>query len=322
MRVFDSTDRLGQNTSPKRKRGIGDDFPSLALRASVFLTLACWLTAMELRADEGAKAAGESVQSVLDGVAKMGAAEQQAWLKALEERAIKAAGRTLKPADAAKEQARIRELLHEKVVTWQVLRVVLAETQAREAKLASPATPVPASPKPATPTKPRPDNKVKPRASVQPPERVNRPAAVKSDQDTKAKKAATLPAAERIEVNIEELDARIAGSNLGFRTLENDLDEKGNWDAARLEPLAERLKVLVVRHGDLALFRDLLSAEKRSSVARLEGPRSAISELGARISEARKAAQGEDFTGTETQRRAELERLEALSRRLADLEAK
>jgi hypothetical protein len=287
---------------------------------AVTVLFACLALIGGLRADDRGQAARESAQAVLDGVAKMAPADQQAWLKGLEERAIKAAGQALKPDDAAKEQARIRELLHQRVVTWQVLRAVLEETQAREAKLAGPAS-VPTAPKPPA-AKPQPDVVAKPRPDAPRPEHVKQAGTVKSDAGERHENGVRSDKREPIEVNVEELEARIAGSNLGFRTIENELDDKGVWDAARLEPLGARLRVLVVRHGDLTLFRNLLPAERRSTVTRLEGPRSAISEFGARISEARKAAQGEDFKGTESQRRAELERLEALSRRLAELEAK
>jgi hypothetical protein len=341
MRALGITDRLRQNTSPKRKRGTGDTLPLLARRASVarrarvayaalripqsqiiasiVLALAWLLLTNGLRADQGAKGNGESAQAVLDGVAKMGRSEQQAWLGRLEERALSAAAQTFKGEEAAKEHARIRSLLHQKVVTWQALRELLDQTRTREAK---PATPV------AVDAKPPVVNHAKPRADVPRHETVNRPAVVKSDNSEKGKKGeksekGTKPVTgERVEVNVDELEARIAGSNMGFRTIESELDEKGAWDAARLEPLAERLKVLVIRRNDLSLFRDLVPADQRSSVGRLEEPRSAISELGARIFEARKAASGDEFKGTERERRAELERLDALSRRLADLEKK
>ena len=48
-----------------------------------------------------------------------------------------------------------------------------------------------------------------------------------------------------VEVNVEELGVRIAGYNMAMGALEADLDENGTWDAARLAPLVERLKILV-----------------------------------------------------------------------------
>ena len=127
------------------------------------------------------------------------------------------------------------------------------------------------------------------------------------------------PSSSGVQVNVDELTARIAGSNLGLRTLENELDAQGIWDAARLEPLADRLKILVLRHNDLSLFRDLAPADKRAAVGRLEQPRAAISSLGARIFEARRLAESDAFQGADADRQAELRRLEALSRQLAEL---
>ncbi len=125
-----------------------------------------------------------------------------------------------------------------------------------------------------------------------------------------------------VEVNVEELAARIAGCNMAMRALEADLDENGTWDAARLAPLVERLKILVLRRGDLDLFREVVPAEKRSGVTRLDSPKTAISQLGARIFAARNQASSPKFSGTEADRRAESERLETLSRRLAEVEGK
>ena len=96
---------------------------------------------------------------------------------------------------------------------------------------------------------------------------------VRTDANVKSgAKAATgekAKTSEKVEVNVDELAARIAGSNLGFRTLESDLDEKGTWDAARLGPLAERLKILVTRRNDLRVFRGLVPSGERSSVGSL-----------------------------------------------------
>ncbi len=129
-------------------------------------------------------------------------------------------------------------------------------------------------------------------------------------------------AAGDVEVNVGELAARIAGYNLDLRALETDLDESGTWDAARLAPMVDRLKILVVRRGDLDLFREAVPAGKRLDLARLDSPRTASAELGAKIAAARDRAAGASFTGTEAQRRKETDRLDQLSRRLAEAAGK
>ena len=80
-------------------------------------------------------------------------------------------------------------------------------------------------------------------------------------------------------MNVEELAARIAGSNLAFREMEAALDEKGVWHAARLRPLVERAEILVLRRGDLQLLRNLVPEPDRKSLVRLESPKAAIAEL-------------------------------------------
>ena len=127
------------------------------------------------------------------------------------------------------------------------------------------------------------------------------------------------PATPVARVNLSELSARIAGSNLTLRALEAELDERGEWNATRLAPLLQRLKVLVVLHNDLKLCREVVPAGQRVLVGRLESPRSGVSLMGARIFEARTLASGAEFRGTEAQQGAELRALDELSRQLAQL---
>ncbi len=127
---------------------------------------------------------------------------------------------------------------------------------------------------------------------------------------------------DSVHVNVGELDARIAGSNLALREFEAGLDEKGEWNAARLEPLVERLKILTVRRNDLHLIRELAPKENRDAIAPLESPKSAISQLSVRVVEARESANGPKFSGGDAQRQAELSRLEKISRRIAELAGK
>jgi hypothetical protein len=127
---------------------------------------------------------------------------------------------------------------------------------------------------------------------------------------------------EKVEIQPDELAARIGGCNLAFRALETELNEKSDWTAARLEPLADRLKLLVTRRNDLHLFREAISEQQRSSIDPLASPKAVVSPLAERIVEARGRATGSAFHGTEAERQAELQRLDELSRRLAELAGK
>ena len=127
------------------------------------------------------------------------------------------------------------------------------------------------------------------------------------------------PPASFVEINRDELAARIGGCNLAFRELEIALDEKDPWTAARIEPLLDRLKILVMRHNDLNLYRELVPEEQRSSIERLASPNGAISQLAARIFEVRKQITGGDHGGSESQRQNKVRHLDQFSRTLAEL---
>jgi len=130
------------------------------------------------------------------------------------------------------------------------------------------------------------------------------------------------PPAGSVQVNVAGLAARIAGCNLAFRTVEAELDEKGEWNAQQLGHILDRVNLLTIRRNDLNLFRETVPEEQRTSLKRLESPKSLIAQLGARIFEARSNANGPDFKGSDAERQAELQRLEELSRRLAELAGK
>ena len=93
-----------------------------------------------------------------------------------------------------------------------------------------------------------------------------------------------------MEIEQEELAARIRGCNLTLRAMEVELQEKGAWTAARLEPLARRLQVVALRRHDLELFRGLLPPQQRSGMETLASTKSAVSSLAAHIVEARNRA--------------------------------
>ena len=267
--------------------------PNKTLLHAGFLTMfvACVVSGLTVRA-EYAKPGGDPVQAEFDRVAKMSLAEQQAWLQQLEQRAARAARLTLSPEEAARQQAHTRSLLHQKMATWKALREVIEDADARE-KAATAAVAKPQAVKMGT---------AKPQAAI-----VAKPQTVKTT-DTAAAPTGKLPPGS-VKVNVEELEARIAASNLALRELEAELGEKGAWNAAKLEPLADRLKVLVVRHNDLGLFRDAAPKEQRADITKLEALKSAISQLSARVVEARSRANDPQFVGDDVERRAELARL-------------
>jgi hypothetical protein len=343
----------------------------------------------------------DAMQAVFDRVKKMSPAEQQTWLAQLEQRAARAARLTLSPEDAAKQQAHTRSLLHQKVVTWQVMREVIADTEARERAAAAEAvSKVSKNPSHKSPlalgegqvaraelaeSSPHPsplpkgegtieiDAKrvvVKPRVAkkeivepqvARPPEvvkvepeqprepqrivakpqaakRAEEPQAGKKAEETRAVKPQVVqkeirePEAEpvaidnllpgSVKVNVEELEARIAGCNLAFREFETELGEKGGvWNAAKIEPLLDRLKILVLRHNDLELVRNVVPKDEQADVPSLESPKTAIDQFKARVGEARNRA-NDAKSGSEAERRAELGRLDAISRKLAEFGGK
>ncbi len=158
--------------------------------------------------------------------------------------------------------------------------------------------------------------------SRQPPSRsIGRPAALptKFDLVPPAAYPAVSQSPKPHRVNLAELGSRIAGLNLTLQTLEVQLDENHGWNARRLGPLVDRLALLVIRRNDLAVFHELISSRERAMVGRLESSQATISQLAARIFQARNRAAGPGFIGTQAQRRAELEALDDLSRQLAEM---
>jgi hypothetical protein len=100
----------------------------------ILLAIACVSALPAMGAGEAKDANDEAnrVQTVLARVGKMAPAEQQKWLRRLEERAARSARLTLKPDEAAREQAKTHAKLHQKMLGWTILREVVDETSARE----------------------------------------------------------------------------------------------------------------------------------------------------------------------------------------------
>jgi hypothetical protein len=272
------------------------------------LLLAMLATCAAAWADD--KKPADPNQGLFDQVKKMNFTQQQAWLTQLERRALLAAQLTLPPAEGAKQQSRTRSLLHQKTVTWQVLGQVLAETEAYEKTVEVAKRPVAKKEIVKTQAAEKATAKSQPVVHV-----AAKPQAV----DSGAAPEERLPPGS-VTVNTEELDARIAGCNLAFREIEAELgDRDAAWNAGKLEPLLERLKILVLRHNDLGLYCNAVPKDERSALTQLESSRSAISQFSARVVEARNRANDPKSFAAEAERQAELARLGAISRGVAEL---
>ena len=115
------------------------------------------------------------------------------------------------------------------------------------------------------------------------------------------------------------MSGRIAGCNLTLRELEIELDSERDWDARSLGPLLERLRDLRQQQNDLAAVRELMPEAEQDRVGRCEPLKLAVAQLGRRIFEARTRAGDPNSALAPAARRAELDRLDALSRELAKL---
>jgi hypothetical protein len=124
-----------------------------------------------------------------------------------------------------------------------------------------------------------------------------------------------------IEVETDELTARISGYNLALRGLETELDAKERWTADDLEPMIERLRILSLRRHDLQLFRDTLTEEQRKLVDPLATTKSVLSQMTAMLAASKKFAKSDKFRGADSERQVELRHLDELASRLSKITA-
>jgi hypothetical protein len=124
------------------------------------------------------------------------------------------------------------------------------------------------------------------------------------------------------EINLIELAAQIAGTNMALRNVEAQLSKSRHWSSAQLEQIVGILKNLSARHDDLTLFRELLPENDRRLVGQLDSTRSAVSECSERISERRSRVVSKTFPGGEEDRQAELNKLDGLSQELGRMTPK
>jgi hypothetical protein len=119
--------------------------------------------------------------------------------------------------------------------------------------------------------------------------------------------------------NVGELASRIKGNNMAMRNLAAELYEDRQWDARALAAVLDQLAPLVARKDDLKLIRELIPSDQRNRVGDLESGSDLISDLGSKIARVRGQIQNGKFPGTLAERKAELDRLDQLSQRLAQL---
>ena len=77
----------------------------------------------------------------------------------------------------------------------------------------------------------------------------------------------------------------------------------------------------ITKNRDLTLFRELIFPAEQALVGRITSPRTAITQLAARITEVRRRLEAGEIAGSQAQRQAELRRLDAISARLGSLAA-
>ncbi|NLE36755.1 MAG: hypothetical protein GX621_01875 [Pirellulaceae bacterium] len=121
------------------------------------------------------------------------------------------------------------------------------------------------------------------------------------------------------EINMEELAAQIAGTNMAMRKLAASIYEDRAWDVEALTPILDQLAPLMARKDGLKLIRDCIPESQRGRLGELESGSDLISDLGSKIAQARSDLAEGRFQGTPSQRRSQLEQLDRLSRRLASL---
>ncbi|HBO43773.1 MAG TPA: hypothetical protein DD670_07545 [Planctomycetaceae bacterium] len=121
------------------------------------------------------------------------------------------------------------------------------------------------------------------------------------------------------EINMEELAAQIAGTNMAMRKLAAKIYEDQAWDAESLGPILDQLAPLVARKDSLKLIRECIPESQRGGLGELETGSDLISDLGSKIAQARNDLAEGRFQGTPAQRRAQLVQLDRLSQRLASL---
>lgn len=122
-------------------------------------------------------------------------------------------------------------------------------------------------------------------------------------------------------VNVNELRSRIAGTNMALRAMESELYEPREWRPTELAPLVARLHTLALRVEDARLFRQIVPEDTRQLIDTADSPKRIVTLLAEQIAATRQRTAGETYSGTDSQRQAELAQLDDLSRCLVEIVA-
>ena len=104
------------------------------------------------------------------------------------------------------------------------------------------------------------------------------------------------PTEPTVDVNREELRARIAGTNLALRALEAEIDRKSAWPIGELAAFTARLERLAARADDLRLFLDLLEPTERRLFESPRSPLPVAAQLRGQIAAARRRVALDDMS--------------------------
>lgn len=99
--------------------------------ATVIFSAVLYLMPSVLHAD-APKNAVDPADKILVRLGEMKISDQQAWLQRLENRAIRAAKLSMNADDATQQKTKIQNMLHQKTVTWKILREVMGNVNTHE----------------------------------------------------------------------------------------------------------------------------------------------------------------------------------------------
>ena len=99
--------------------------------ATVIFSAVLYLMPSVLQAD-APKNAVDSADKILVRLGEMKISDQQSWLQRLENRAIRAAKLSMNADDATQQKTKIQNMLHQKTVTWKILREVMGDVNTHE----------------------------------------------------------------------------------------------------------------------------------------------------------------------------------------------
>jgi hypothetical protein len=121
-----------------------------------------------------------------------------------------------------------------------------------------------------------------------------------------------------VMVDLEELSVRIRGYNLALKELTANLHAAAVWTPEELRNAFDQFEDLTARRSQIVLYRNLITGEDRQLVGNPLSLDSSIALLGGKIFAARTRLSRD---GDAASAKAQLEQLDTLSRKLAQLAA-